>query len=709
MTPNTRKRKSRLAEELTEFLQEWNLDGKEDTLDVVLLTLKQLGLSEKLDAKINDTATTETRGRKMTPFSTRKVIWNFFHEEATPSTITSRPAKLRVSERGNIQTGLDFAGTTTIVNQRGKQFYENNWMMLHTTYHELYLKFIEKFPNHKVSHGTFFALKPFYIRTETEKDIEMCCCKHHLHARWSIESIVKSAKEHNLGIPFEDYASFFAYLYSDCDDSETAYIPWSCTPNKNEFCTNIKHKWENLIGRLKESSNEKILIDFTTFEMVKYVNKKGKEVEHLKAVTKMSSLAEIVTFLDKHLSNFIHHRNHLRHYRNISNSFREYFDVLFLDIDFSENLKIPVKFEPQSMHWHHETVTVHSGITKIHGQKSYHPYISDDKKHDQKCVKYAVEEMLDSIHMIPEICIIESDNCNSQYKSAQHFDDMQSISNRLGIPLIRIFSIAGHGKGEVDHVGGLAKCALRRHVGTGGKISTASDCISFLQKKFSEKQCPNFVIKEIKVEKLEEMRAEARLKSYPTISGSDQWHVIVFHPHSTTLKASPQLCICDLCKECYGSCSLFKSYELRTCDLKGNHTRSGVESTSSNVEEEVIDDGLILPGSFCAIAADHSSLETIWFVKINDYITADVDVTDDYGVQIAAGQSYIEGHFLEKVSSSNKGHIYKLQEKKKTFFFRESVVYPFVQILPSKRGHFLSINEYVEILNFIESNGLSHI
>jgi len=317
--------------------------------------------------------------------------------------------------------------------------------------------------------------------------------------------------------------------------------------------------------------------------------------------------------------------------------------------------------------------------------------------------------MLDSVEMIPEMCVIESDNCSSQYKSAQAFDDMQSISNKLNIPVIRIFSIAGHGKGEVDHVGGLAKCAIRRFVGTGGKVSTAADCVSFLNQIFADKVCPNFVVKEIEKDKLEELRSEARLKNYPTINGSDQWHIIVFRPNTTTFRAAPQLCICYLCRQSYGSCSLFKSYELRTGDLKKNHMRSEVEATSSTVEEDVIDDGLILPGSYCAIAADRSSNETIWFVKINKYLSAMYDVVDDYGVKIAGGQSYIEGHFLERLSSFKNGHIYKLQQNKKTFFYRESVVYPFVQIIPSKKGLYLPINEYVEVLNFIESNGLSYI
>ena len=83
------------------------------------------------------------------------------------------------------------------------------------------------------------------------------------------------------------------------------------------------------------------------------------------------------------------------------------------------------------------------------------------KKHEQTFVKLVLEEMLETVENIPEICIIESDNCSSQYKSAQHFDNIQNICNKIGVPIIRLFSVAGHGKGEVGHVGGLAKCSIR--------------------------------------------------------------------------------------------------------------------------------------------------------------------------------------------------------------------------------------------------------
>ena len=84
-----------------------------------------------------------------------------------------------------------------------------------------------------------------------------------------------------------------------------------------------------------------------------------------------------------------------------------------------------------------------------------------------------------------------------------------------------VFSISGHGKGEVDHVSGLTKVAIRRHVGAGGVVLDANDCAVFLQEKFGQADNPAYVIREISVELLTEMRRVARLKSYPLIDLHD--------------------------------------------------------------------------------------------------------------------------------------------------------------------------------------------
>ena len=94
MTPNTRKRKSRLAGDLTHFIESWQIRKKHDILDVVLLLLKKLELSEKLEKKFQKNK--YVTDRKITFFEIRKIIWYFYHDQATLSTNTSRLGKQKV-------------------------------------------------------------------------------------------------------------------------------------------------------------------------------------------------------------------------------------------------------------------------------------------------------------------------------------------------------------------------------------------------------------------------------------------------------------------------------------------------------------------------------------------------------------------------------------------------------------------------------------
>ena len=65
--------------------------------------------------------------------------------------------------------------------------------------------------------------------------------------------------------------------------------------------------------------------------------------------------------------------------------------------------------------------------------------------------------------------LINSDNCSNQYKCIQHFSKLQDLGTNKGITIVRIWSIAGHGKGKVDHVGGLGKVTIRQAI-TGGHL-----------------------------------------------------------------------------------------------------------------------------------------------------------------------------------------------------------------------------------------------
>ncbi len=98
--------------------------------------------------------------------------------------------------------------------------------------------------------------------------------------------------------------------------------------------------------------------------------------------------------------------------------------------------------------------------------------MSDTLVHDQAFADIAMREMLSTTDLDEATCIlVESDNCSGQYKSAEHFRDLQKISNDTNLKLIRLYWIEGHGKGEVDHVGGIAKVYARDQI-TRGVIFT---------------------------------------------------------------------------------------------------------------------------------------------------------------------------------------------------------------------------------------------
>ena len=196
----------------------------------------------------------------------------------------------------------------------------------------------------------FFALKPLYIHHASTKDMIMCCCKVHLPTHWSIRAFIRCMEKQEILLSFPDYFTFFPFLYTDCPRDDSTHISWECYPVKKSLCAHITEKW----GQLKE----------------------------------------MASFTDALLPEITYHQNMLKLYRSSIKTFYQLFPAVHLDIDFSENLTIEVKFEPLSLHWVKQQITVHSGIVNVNGEKWYHPYVSDSRVHDQAFVKLALIAML---------------------------------------------------------------------------------------------------------------------------------------------------------------------------------------------------------------------------------------------------------------------------------------------------------------------------
>ena len=178
---------------------------------------------------------------------------------------------------------------------------------------------------------------------------------------------------------------------------------------------------ERIKKLFQKQSDNKVKVQLMRFEEIDLITKAENNFKHLKAISMPENISFIVEFISERLTSFIHHRN-LKDYRSSISSFKEDFDTVSINIHLSENLSTPVKYEPQYLHWSHSQVTVYSGILKNIGEKSYHAYFSDDKRHDQPFVKLAMEEILNEAETDPnKYIIIERDNCSSQYKSDLHF------------------------------------------------------------------------------------------------------------------------------------------------------------------------------------------------------------------------------------------------------------------------------------------------
>lgn len=81
------------------------------------------------------------------------------------------------------------------------------------------------------------------------------------------------------------------------------------------------------------------------------LNKKNKPLRRLVSMKEQVDAEFLVKFLKALLPNAVHHRNMLRLYRNIKYAFADMMGFVYIDIDFSENLTMRIKFEPQLCHW----------------------------------------------------------------------------------------------------------------------------------------------------------------------------------------------------------------------------------------------------------------------------------------------------------------------------------------------------------------------
>ena len=195
--------------------------------------------------------------------------------------------------------------------------------------------------------------------------------------------------------------------------------------------------------------------------------------------------------------------------------------------------------------------------------------------------------------------------------------------------------------------------------------------------------------------------------------------MLIFKPGDKLLRAAPRLYLCDSCKVEYGSCSLFQEYELSSYVLNPASLCSGILPPMEPPVEDFVEDiddeeessasNFIVENSVVAVAAPPKSIDTIWLVHVNETNCVSLEVNiDDYGNKIPPGITFSKGSFYECSCSTKEGTVFKLS-KKNTFFYKESVVFPYVELQPSKKGYVLSNGVYADIICHIQETVCAHL
>ena len=145
-------------------------------------------------------------------------------------------------------------------------------------------------------------------------------------------------------------------------------------------------------------------------------------------------------------------------------------------------------------------------------------------------------------------------------------------------------------------------------------------------------------------------------------------------------------------------------------ELNTINIRRAEEPPPEVVGEEEVNE-FIMPDSIVAVAAPKKSINTFWLIKVVEVNrVCHTKEIDSYQHEIAPGMVHLRGHFLERDEkhSNTKTYVYNLS-KDITYFFKESILYPYVNIEEENNRLSLSVTDYTDILYYTEKNGFSHL
>ena len=284
--------------------------------------------------------------------------------------------------------------------KRGTIVYITTRRVVTCTVRKMKSLIMEKY-DYNVSLGKINYLKPFFLTTPTEKEKVLCMCKRCLNTRLTFDVIMSHMRKYG----GEEYQSISDYLMAHC----------KCVKNANGY-----YDLKCCLGECSECKDNNppnvpgldigVKINYFIYETTKtpYADKNG--------VQKLSQKTERVSYQNVDIKDVVHNflessREYLLHRYEIANDKYVWKNVLntvskigpIFHFDYSENIQLTPKYEPQSAHFNKKQFSLHCTVAHVgdidgddDDRFKYLYHISDDNKHDYGFTFSVVESIINT-------------------------------------------------------------------------------------------------------------------------------------------------------------------------------------------------------------------------------------------------------------------------------------------------------------------------
>ena len=316
----------------------------------------------------------------------------------------------------------------------------------------------------QVAEKTFESLKPKHIRTLQETPLQGARCEYcanFVKTRETLIAVGIKGIPRNHASTIEETWCLFRTCERDVMNLRHTELPRKeCVLRKCEQCGVTAYKRKIILNNKARMSLLKN-VSWKQRELVKYINKNGKEKKKTEIVHHMCSVVNLKWCYFKQLREMLVYQFfkiwQLRNF-NLSLSNIRRGQVLFMH-NFQQNLILLTQDETLAAHWDHPQLTIHPTALfflclkcdKIVKEDLIH--ITMDKVHNKHAVNHFTQISIEHAWKkgIPIEEIIKfTDHSASQYKSRYTFYYMM----KLGIPCTRHYFSVKHCKGPSDRAGG---------------------------------------------------------------------------------------------------------------------------------------------------------------------------------------------------------------------------------------------------------------